>query len=307
MERIPTSADRGQDRALETIQTMYGTFLTVPGDPVSQRLHAYSAHQRNELAMLRSLLRPGDVVLDIGAHIGTVAIPLALACDRSVRVFAFEPQPDVFALLERNVALNGLGDQISLFAGIVSDRLQSFKTLPNHGAPPGRENTMATAFMPTSEGDEHGPAVFRIDVMIGAGTLPLRFDLVKIDTEGSELSALRSCSHLIGRELPVLYIEINAPTLRGFNTSVDDVERFLDAHGYHYFRNVAERNSETDSFRIARIQHLREGGHLFDLLAVHPRDPRYPHGHDTYNAVEAETLRLEPLLKPRPSQPNPPR
>jgi FkbM family methyltransferase len=291
-----TSLGLDKNRAFEQIQTIYGTFVTVPGDVVSEQLRQYSAHTRNELAMLRSLLRANDVVLDIGAHIGTFAIPIAMACQRSVRVFAFEPQPDVYALLERNVMLNGLDAQISLSCGIVFDRPQSFQRLAHQGLPPRRPsitaNTGGTAFVPTTEPgapDHEGPQVFVIDAMIRAGALPARIDLVKVDTEGAELAGLRSCADLIGRELPVLYVEINAAALQRFNTSVDDIDRFLHAFGYHYFRNIGKRNSDNDSYRIARIRRLVEGGNWFDLLAVHPRDPRYPRSHETYNRWESRT------------------
>jgi FkbM family methyltransferase len=292
MRRSPTSADLDQNRALETIQTIYGTFVTVPGDPFSLQLQRYSAHARNELAMLRSLLHPGDIVLDVGAHIGTLAIPIALAHERSVRVYAFEPQPEVYSLLERNVALNGLDGQISTFHGIVSDRPQSFRPLRNPALPPGRRNTGAMAFMPTTETgkvDDQGLPVFLIDAMISAGDLPSHFDLLKIDTEGAELAVLRSCGALISRELPVIYVEINPTALQKFGTSVDDLDLFLQSHGYHYFRNIGPRNSDNDSYRIARIRRLVEGGrHFFDLLAVHQRDPRYPRCRETYNALEVE-------------------
>ena len=284
-----TSLGLDKNRAFEQIQTIYGTFVAVPGDLVSEHLRKYSAHARNELAMLRSLLRANDVVLDIGAHIGTFAIPIAMACQRSVRVFAFEPQPDVHALLERNVMLNGLDAQISSSCGIVFDRPQSFQRLAHQGLPERRRsNTGATAFVPTTEPgapDHEGPQVFVIDAMIRAGALPARIDLVKVDTEGAELAGLRSCTDLIGRELPVLYVEINPTGLQRFNTSVDDIDRFLQAYGYHYFRNIGKRNSDNDSYRIARIRRLVEGGDFFDLLAVHPRDPRYPRTRETYNAL----------------------
>ena len=297
--RASLSPDKNQ--AFEQIQTIYGTFVTVPGDVVSEQLRTYSAHTRNELAMLRSLLRANDVVLDIGAHIGTFAIPIAMACERTVRVFAFEPQPDVYALLEKNVMLNGLEAQISLSCGIVFDRPQSFQRLADQGLPPRRlpnivSNTGATAFVPTTEPgapDHEGPQVFVIDAMIRAGALPARIDLVKVDTEGAELSGLRSCTDLIGRELPVLYVEINAAALQRFNTSVDDIDRFLHAFGYHYFRNIGKRNSDNDSYRIARIERLVEGGNWFDLLAVHPDDPRYPRGRETYNRRDPRT-RVQP-------------
>ena len=199
-----------------------------------------------------------------------------MACQRSVRVFAFEPQPEVYALLERNVMLNGLDAQISLSCGIVFDRPQSFQRLAHQGLPARRRlNTGATAFVPTTEPgtpDHEGPQVFVIDAMIRAGALPARIDLVKVDTEGAELSGLRSCTDLIGRELPVLYVEINPTGLQRFNTSVDDIDRFLQAFGYHYFRNIGERNSDNDSFRIAR--HSQFGGGRRFLRSLGCSSPR---------------------------------
>lgn len=56
---------------------------------------------------------PGDTLWDVGANIGIYSIYAAVA--RACRVVAFEPSPVNFALLERNIVLNGLSEKIVAF------------------------------------------------------------------------------------------------------------------------------------------------------------------------------------------------
>jgi FkbM family methyltransferase len=55
---------------------------------------------------LRTFLREGDVAIDIGAHSGDSALPMALAVGLRGTVFALEPNPYVFKVLEVNASLN---------------------------------------------------------------------------------------------------------------------------------------------------------------------------------------------------------
>ena len=59
------------------------------------------------MAGVGTALRPGDVVIDVGAHIGTFSIPAAVQTP-ALRVLAFEPDPRNFAWLTANAALNAL-------------------------------------------------------------------------------------------------------------------------------------------------------------------------------------------------------
>ena len=52
-------------------------------------------------------IREGDIVVDIGAHIGAFSI-FAATCARGVRVYSYEPFPQNFDLLNHNIALNQL-------------------------------------------------------------------------------------------------------------------------------------------------------------------------------------------------------
>jgi FkbM family methyltransferase len=55
---------------------------------------------------LRRFLREGEAAIDIGAHTGDTALPLALAAGPKGAVFALEPNPYVFKILLANAALN---------------------------------------------------------------------------------------------------------------------------------------------------------------------------------------------------------
>lgn len=62
--------------------------------------------RQEEVDELRRFVRPGDVVIDVGAHSGDSTIPMALAAGRQGCVFALEPNGFVYPVLQKNAALN---------------------------------------------------------------------------------------------------------------------------------------------------------------------------------------------------------
>ena len=56
---------------------------------------------------IKNEIRKGDVVLDLGANIGYYTLVFAKLVGEDGKVFAFEPDPDNFAMLKKNVELNG--------------------------------------------------------------------------------------------------------------------------------------------------------------------------------------------------------
>ena len=87
----------------------YGPMLYLANDLyVGRSLDRYGEWSEAEMELLRQVVRPGNVVLDIGANVGTHTIFLAQTVGPEGAVLAFEPQRMVFQILCANVALNGL-------------------------------------------------------------------------------------------------------------------------------------------------------------------------------------------------------
>jgi FkbM family methyltransferase len=77
-------------------------------DPLdSLGLALWGKYEERETNLVRKLVRRGDVVLDIGAHIGYYTLLFASLVGEEGQVYAFEPEPSNHALLLRNISLNG--------------------------------------------------------------------------------------------------------------------------------------------------------------------------------------------------------
>lgn len=74
---------------------------------VGRALDIYGEFSERETEFLGALVAPGDIVIDVGANIGALTVPLARAVGPEGAVIAFEPQPTLFQTLCANIALNG--------------------------------------------------------------------------------------------------------------------------------------------------------------------------------------------------------
>jgi len=185
---------------MELIQAKYGTFELVPGDRiVSESMRWYGEWAENELDILRRFIGDGDVVADIGSFIGTHAIAFARHVGRAGKVLAFEPRPEIFAVLDRNVERNGLTNVRRFNAGI-SDKAGVLTIAPlsvgDHVNPGGLSLTAASAGVSA-------------ELMTIDGLALDRLDLMKIDVEGMEAEVLQGAQATITTLRPVVFAECN--------------------------------------------------------------------------------------------------
>lgn len=73
------------------------------------------------IKLFKQALKPGMTVLDIGAHCGLYSLIAAQIVGKQGKVYAFEPAPDNFAILKRNIKLRGY-DNIVAINNAVGDR-----------------------------------------------------------------------------------------------------------------------------------------------------------------------------------------
>jgi len=75
-------------------------------------LHRFSLFERHELDMVRAMVKPGMVCLDIGANMGIYTFLLAELVGEDGRVHAYEPAPENALLLGMAVKANHAGNVV---------------------------------------------------------------------------------------------------------------------------------------------------------------------------------------------------
>lgn len=237
---------------------------------VARWLHpkAYPAVPVQEhVDQLRRFIRPGDVVIDIGAHTGDSTLPFALAAGAGGAVLAFEPNPFVYPVLEANAGLNRATTNIvpAPYAAMRADGPVTF-----HYGEPGHSNggfhgdtsrwTHGSAyalevegrFLPDYLADRHPGLVDRI-----------RY--VKVDAEGFDLAILETLEPLLRRTGPVIQAEV-------FNLRKSSLEyrrallAFLNRLGYRVHRYEAAG----DMVGVAVDESNLASWSSFDVLALPP-------------------------------------
>lgn len=135
-------------------------------------------YEHEEIRFLELALGPGDVFLDVGAHLGLYALVGSRAVGSSGRVVAIEADPDTAADLRHNVSINGASNVLVLGVG-VSDRHErrrlAFRT-------PG--NRAGNSFLFAGGRGVEVDCFPLLDLLRGQGIAQV--DGLKIDVEGFE-------------------------------------------------------------------------------------------------------------------------
>jgi len=179
-------------------QCRHGYIISNKHDAVIGRsLQMYGEWCEGELQLLGQLIQPGDVVLDVGAHIGTHTIFFANKVGPEGWVFAFEPQRIPFQTLCANVTLNALTNVTALqkAAGAAHGQIAVPELDPTV-----RSNFGAVALTDKYEGSP-------VDI-IPIDALKLdRCNLIKVDVEGMETNVLEGARETLQRCKPILFLE----------------------------------------------------------------------------------------------------
>ncbi|MEJ7783714.1 MAG: FkbM family methyltransferase [Solirubrobacteraceae bacterium] len=177
-------------------------------------------------------LKPDDVLYDIGANVGLVALHAARKC----RTVAFEPDPSFLSRLHRNLELNPTVS-VQVLQIAVSDR-EGWVALFTDGVG-GNSPSLVHQRGAKNSVDVRART---LDALVEGGTLP-KPTVLKLDIEGAEILALRGAEHLLGGPAPprALFLEVHDSFLPAFGSSADEVLGIVRGAGYVTIRYAAER------------------------------------------------------------------
>jgi FkbM family methyltransferase len=209
-------------------------------------------------------------IVDVGAHVGTVSVPLAR---QGKHVTAFEPNPASFAFLQRNCAQNDVRVDIrNKGLGRAVGRASVAETQ--------QQNAGAHSL---SVGDEIEVSTLDIEVK--------EADLIKIDVEGMELDVLLGGKKLVEHTRPAVYFEVNLSALRGHTTHLTDLTKFFTSRKYRLYYLENETLYRVPSLTFAALciapRSLLFGSPSapFDLVAIHHSAPLPYRAHGALRSV----------------------
>ena len=234
---------------------------------IASELLAYGRYEAAETAVFRRLLRPGMVVVDVGAHVGYFALTSASPVGPGGAVYAFEPDPHNFALLTANVDVNRATNVVCVPKAVSSrsGRATLFQDRSNHGA-----HTLAEANIETRLGGRTDVDTVSLDEYFG-GLGDGRVSLIKLDTQGAEGLVIEGARGLLERHGPTLLMEFWPAGLRRMETDPEALLATLLGHGYSI--RIVEEGGDAMAAAPNAVVDLAERRRYVNLLLERPGAP----------------------------------
>ncbi|RJQ51096.1 MAG: FkbM family methyltransferase [Desulfobacteraceae bacterium] len=193
--------------------------------------------------LMISLLKPGDMVIDVGAHIGYFTLLAGSLVEESGRVFSFEPIEENRKRLMHQVGINGLTNAI-LYPDVVGDQNGKTTFFYNEDNDGGHA-IWDVSRHPFNEKTKRAPRllslpIVRLDDFFNPDALS-KLKMIKIDTEGNELNVLAGARHLIDtHRVKCIACELNRYGLKQMGHSERQLRGFmydLDYETLAYFND----------------------------------------------------------------------
>lgn len=218
---------RAHRGSLRTTVLSHPMYLNAGDSGISKELAVYRIHEPRATMVLRQVLKPGMTVIDIGANVGYYSLIASAAVGPTGRVIAIEPVSSNVNLLINNATANGCGN-VQIWRGAICDydgtARMHLSTKSNwHSLIPGATTTSASVV-----GEEEVPAARLGSVISRVGLESV--DLVRMDIEGYEATAIDGMNEVLRLFSPALLMELH-PNIIGSAKTLQLLEN-LEAVGY---------------------------------------------------------------------------
>ncbi|MBL4659630.1 MAG: FkbM family methyltransferase [Alcanivoracaceae bacterium] len=184
----------------------------------------HGVYEKGVAWAIEKYLKPNNTMIDVGANIGFFTLLGNHIVGPKGKVYSLEPNPDIFELMKSSVQINAFRPRsvrLNMAAFNESGTLELTWSAAKHGG--GRLRTSEKI-----KQDEKSAKVQTepLDKLIKAEDLPV--DLIKIDTEGSELYVLQGAREILDKSPNcVIITEWNPNFLKARGSSVDEAIEFI--------------------------------------------------------------------------------
>ena len=216
-------------------------FVVHPADNLSMDIYLNGEHETEETAFIRSVLREGDHVLDIGANVGYYTATFSFFVGSAGKVISVEPGPRTFRKLQETKQLLSLQNAL-LIESAVGEKSGTCKFTVSTV---GRDAQQSVHKWSGLIGDyqQIDVSVCSIDdIVSNRRDFQNKMAMMKCDVEGYEYNVLLGAASVLGSEHPpLLLLEINKPALAANGTQLKQVFELLG--NYHLYQTPPNRHN----------------------------------------------------------------
>ena len=181
------------------VKARYGHLVYNKNDIyIGRAIEKYGEFSEYEVELFRTICKSGDIVVEVGANIGTHTLALSQMVAPQGRVYAYEPQRLIFQTLCANMAINSI-ENVECYQAAVSSE-EGTITIPELEYD--RENNFGGLNIENFKNGYKVPLIC-LDNALEISALKL----LKIDVEGMEHNVITGARNLIKKHRPVLYVE----------------------------------------------------------------------------------------------------
>lgn len=220
-------------------------------------------HEEETTALFKKLVKPGDVVLDLGANIGYFTMLAARLVGPTGKVFSFEPEPANFRYLSKNIEINGFGNALASQVAVADKpgktRLFVCSYDSGHHTINQAEGIEAYRRGRKSVVTSIDIDTVSIDEFLRGKTD--RVDIIKMDVEGAEALALAGMKETLARNRDVkVFLEYFPLLMRKMHTSPEAyAESLLTDFGFSMYaigQDYSMKGVSGDPIRIESVDQL---------------------------------------------------
>lgn len=171
-------------------------------------IYLLGGFEKASLKAYRTLVKPGDIIFDIGANIGAHALPLALAAGQTGHVHAFEPTVFAFDKMRRNARLNpSLAPRLTINLMMLTD--SDIAELPGgiYSSWPLDDDSGVHDLHRGRLKSTDGAVAATLDSYVAKAAIS-RLNLIKLDVDGNELQVLGGARQTLDRFRPIIIAEM---------------------------------------------------------------------------------------------------
>jgi FkbM family methyltransferase len=192
-------------------------------------------YEAQETRIIKSLLKPGDTFVDVGANWGCLSLVAADSVGTQGRVVALEPHPGHYAILEANRSLNRM-DQMTCLRIAATDARGEMTLADFHEAEADNRGTSRLVPQANSSHRTFSVPTDRLEAMLDSQGID-QVDLLKIDIEGAEALVLPTLRPGLARgRYRHILLELHVWLIDQFGATAESLIGLLLEHGYRAWR-----------------------------------------------------------------------